>query len=470
MAKEFSLAYGGVTLGGSSSDYHIDGVFTYDESGVEGGKFVGRVGCDVVVVTSPQYAEAGFASACLALETAFSKPRQDMVLTLGSTTLKSWSHSSNTGFNARPRIEKIGNPEDTGRSRRYRVSVEVDLPADLTGQSGRRDSHIEVNYDASRIRTVTISGRYTALGGNSARAQYESASPAYFTSVISGLTGGGTFEIVEETVTNDDANKLAEFRIVYREIIYGQTSAGLDSTTIVRHTVIFSKVQPSADSSMKTVKALAKVVATYSAHVNKTVSTDLLSLWDNTLKPYVVSQFNTIFLPSVSGVSSNAPSIDKTNNTISCSLEFTALFQGDDYVASEITEEIREQPGFLFTGSYGGNPVGLHVDMAWHTVLRITNRHDILRGSMSAFDSGALRPPSSVPAPSGNWYLIDFDVKSRQIYVGIPGDPQIPLTEFFYTMMERYAEKPRVAGGAITPSGKAINAPGGAAPVTTPNR
>ena len=468
MAKEYSLAYGGVTLGGASADYHIDGPFTYDEAGADGGKLLGHISCEVIVVASPQYGEAGFAAACAALEAAFTKPRQDMVLTLGSTTLKTWSHSSNTGFNARPRIEKIGSPEDTGRSRRYRVSVEVDLPADLAGQSGRRESSIEINYDPSRIRTITISGKYTALGASSARAQYESASPTYFTSVISGLTGGGTFEIIDETVTNDDANKTADFKIVYRELIYNQTSSALDSTTIVKHTVTFAKIQPSADSSMKTVKALSKVVATYSAHVNKTVSTDLLELWNNTLKGYVVAQFNSIFLPSVSGISSNSPTIDKTNNTISCTLEFTALFQGDDYVASEITEEMREQPGFLFTGSYGGNPVGMHVDVAWHTILRITNRHDILRGSTSAFDNAAITPPSSTPGPDGNWYLIDFNVKSRKIYVGIPGDPQIPLTEYNYTIVERYVEKPK--GAAVTTPGDTAGKPGGAVPVTTPNR
>lgn len=467
--KEISVSYAGVTLGGSSGDYHIDGPYTFDESGVEGGKMVGRFSCEVVVVNSAQYTAATFAAACSALEVAFSKPRQDLTVSLGASTLVSWSHGSNTGFCARPSIAKIGAPEDTGRSRRYRVTVEVDLPADLTGQNGRRDSRVEITYDSSRIRTVTISGRYTALGSNSARAQYESASPAYFSSVISGLTGGGTFEIIEEQVNNDDANKHAEFKVTYREIIYAQTSGATDSTTIVRHTVTFARVQPSVEAATKDVRALSTVIATYQAHVDKTVSTDLATIWSGTLRSYVMSQFDTIFNPSLKCVKSENVSIDKTNNTINCSLEFLAIIgSGGDMIDATFVEELQESPGFVFTGSYAGNPVGLHVDVAWHEIFKVTSARYVQRGEHSATDNPFLKPPSTVPGPIGNWYLVNATQSSRIFNLGIPGDPQMTFTEYNYRVTYRYAEKPKGAGAVTTPTTPTT---GGTKPppVTTPS-
>lgn len=466
MAKEYAISYAGVTLGGSSSDYHIDGAYTFEQTGVEGGKMIGRVSCEVVIAKSPAYSEAQFATAVDALEVAFSKPRQDLTVVLGSATLISWSHSSNTGFNARPRCEKIGSPEDTARSRRYRVSVEVDLPADLSGQNGRRDSRVEVHYDPSRIRTVTITGHYTALSGSSARAQYESASPAYFSSIISGLTGGGTFEIIEEQVNNDDANKLAEFRIVYREIIYNQTSGGADSTTIVRHTVTFAKVQPSTETYMKNNRALATIVATYAAHVNKTVSTDLENLWSGTLRNYVIAQFDSIFNATAKGIRTENLSIDKTNNTINCSLEFVAVMRNsDDFLEVSITEAFDETTGFVFTGSYAGNPVGMHVDVGWHTILRITDRRDLVRGKKDVAQT--IRPASSVPSASGNWYQVSAKSSGRSFYLGIPGDPQIQVTEFRYLLVDQYVEKPKAA--AVTTPGEPAPTPSKPPPVTTPS-
>jgi hypothetical protein len=262
VTRELSITYAGFVVGGVQGTRLLTDKYrqtrTYERS---------NISFEVVV---NETTEVLFAAECAAFEAAFRVPRGALTVTQGAVNLIAVTHTGNTGFNASPSVSKVGDDWDTGRSRRYAVSIDFTEPADLSGQSGRRTSTVEQSYDASRKRTVTISGTYTALGGNSARAQYEASAPTYFAAVLSALTG--TFEKTFERADNDDANK----------------ERVLDDPAIVqpRITIHFERSSP-GDSPAGNVKRLATIVSSFECSVDRSVTTDLKSLYEDTIKPYI---------------------------------------------------------------------------------------------------------------------------------------------------------------------------------------
>ena len=72
---------------------------------------------------------AAFSASVLAVEAAFRIPHQAFTITQGGQTLVSALHATSTGFDAAPEIVKQEDVGDTGRSRRYTVTIEWGLPA-----------------------------------------------------------------------------------------------------------------------------------------------------------------------------------------------------------------------------------------------------------------------------------------------------------------------------------------------------
>ena len=101
--------------------------------------------------------EANFFSATEDIERAFRIPRQRLIIRQGSETLRDLNPLQNSGYNSLPRIVKVGGEFDTGRSRMYTVSVDFELPADLQGQDGRRESTTTITFDAGVGDPLTYS-------------------------------------------------------------------------------------------------------------------------------------------------------------------------------------------------------------------------------------------------------------------------------------------------------------------------
>src|SRR5574338_17130 len=126
MARELSIIYGGLTVGGASTVYKLDGTPTmrmsrdYRRTTVE---------AEVTVVT-PDGAEGTFATNVAALEAALRTPRARLQVKLGSSTLLDLDPATGTGYNADPSASKPGGAPgtvpDTGRSRKYHLSVTVE--------------------------------------------------------------------------------------------------------------------------------------------------------------------------------------------------------------------------------------------------------------------------------------------------------------------------------------------------------
>ena len=199
-------------------------------------------------------------------------PRATLQVILGSTTMWDYNATNNTGFNARPNISKPGSKHDTGRSRRYTISVEVDLPADLAGQNGRVMSSVNLTEtDCRRLRLI-VSGSYTALNSNTARGQYLASIDTYCSSLISGFGGTESTDIKAEA---DDANKPPTSPGHTRRFTTSHPDA--DNTWIRRQSININVLQegPGDSKPGSFAHRLATVTADYEAAIDSTLTQDL---------------------------------------------------------------------------------------------------------------------------------------------------------------------------------------------------
>lgn len=377
VSRTFSLTYAGVTVGGSSDYYllHGDPPFrirkSYDRLTVEA----------YVVCRSTTVAD--FTTRADALEVAFRTPAGDLSYTFGSSTT-SWSHSSNTGMSAKPEIEKVGDAGfDSDRSRLYKVSVTVVLPADNGAYAGLREGEIAVSTEANGRRTATLSGTVTALSSNSASAQYAVAVAAMVTAVTSALSA--TMEAVEpSSYTYDDRNKVARFTHTLREIIFDQSAGGTNHSSIKNQQLTVERGEEYPGDHDGNAPP-ARVTVTYSCDVDKSVTTDLETLFSGTIKPWIVTQARNVADAGSLAMTEIRPSYDRANNRISASVVMLAVLAST--WGRRVTSETEEETGVRLVPVHNGNPSARKKYETW-TTRRLTIRESIVRLSASSSSAG----------------------------------------------------------------------------------
>ncbi|HYE91759.1 MAG TPA: hypothetical protein VEA38_12095, partial [Terriglobales bacterium] len=224
-ARELSITYGGVTLGGADTNNLLYDTYRLSADS-ETLEFSARVMCRAATA-------AAFATACAALEAAFMTVNGTLVVTLGGSTFTSVSHSANTGFLARPYFRKIGGAQDSGRARLYEVGVKAQRPASAT--NGLRIGSFEVTQDTFLKRSYKISGTFTALSSNGARAQYLARISTLAASWESTLAGSpGTWLATDHQYQADDQDKIVTFS--YAAIENGLRDATYEVTTLANGT------------------------------------------------------------------------------------------------------------------------------------------------------------------------------------------------------------------------------------------
>ena len=316
VARELSITYAGVTVGGASDVYLLDGKYTESES-------YDRSTYSFTVVVNGA-TEAAFAANCLALEAAYRTPRGAFSILLGAATLKSLSHAGNTGYNATPAIAKQGDKVDTGRSRKYACSVEVERPADLAGQSGRRASTIQLTTEPGRRRTLALSGAYTALGGNSAREQHDASVGAWSTAILAAF--GGTWEMQEHEETDlDDAGKNLGFRRSYVEIAIADGDPG-PAVTGALLTIIRDKPSP-GDSPERQTQRLMTFRADFTGYVriratDEGAATTPEREWSARIRPWIVRRVRIAWAPAGLAVISETFSGNPLTGQVNASMVF----------------------------------------------------------------------------------------------------------------------------------------------------
>lgn len=447
ITREIQIAYGSYVLGGDTGR-HTDGPLRIERDFERGS-------VEFTVVVGGDTADA-LADECAAIEAAFRIPYQDLTVAYGGYLLVRASQDSNTGFDARPSITKVGDPGDSGRRRFYRVRVEYGLPADNVENSGLRKRTVEVSYSPSRRATVTIRGEYTAVETNDARAEYAARIASLATAIMSSLSIS-TYELVSEVAGPSSTNeKTLEFERIYREIVQGQgsDSATNDSAVVEQSIVIARRIDAPGDTGAN-VKRLRTLDVRYSASIDKTVSTDLEGKWTS-LRSWVVTKVQTFAGGSV-GVVSERLSLDYDENRIT--VEMVVLAQvGSEKLEYRLTVQDVHQTGTRLVPAWDGNRFSRYLFQGPSTYLRrisTVTRYAGTRGVGDAYAEAValIQDHSAVPqvddAQGAKWDHRDTRVDARQLRLG--DTEAIDVTDVTAdTVLELYVP---VNLPAITPSG-----------------
>lgn len=438
MTRILKVTYAGVVLGKDqvSTSYILTGKYRLKES-------YGSVEfeCEVLVSNNTR---ATFLTDEAALVAAWSTPDQALEIVLGTTARHSYDPSTNTGFLARPVAHKPGSALDTANSALYRLSVVLQLPADLAGRSGRKDASIEITAAASGRRTVVLSGTYTALTSNSASAQYAAAVGTWATSVLP----VGTFELVDprSALRYDDQNKVATFRLVYKEVLSNQAVGTLDHPSIVDPKLIVRKQRVSGDQAKDLpATSLVNLVGEFSCAVDKDQTQDLKTLWEATIQPRVLQAIRDLSGVAALALVDEQADMDPMNNYVLVRL----LCQGDpgaQIYQSRIEEEEDRDLGVVLYPVLSGKPFDRDIyDGPQEWVLKIVRT-----------TVGKPGVTDNLPAPTRSGYVEVRELrKQRKFPIGIPGY-QLDMEAITMTFIFVRADGPRTPtgdfGGGRTPT------------------
>ena len=387
----WEIVYGsgsGATVG-SGGTYFITGPITvrhdYDEFEVE---------ANVVIIGAD---EAALETAVQDLQAAWRKPDQAITVNLNSSAVYTFDPSTNSGFNTRASAQKVGDSIDTENSALYRVTATAQLPADLTGRNGRRDSTVRVEYTASGQALVTISGVYTALSSNGANAQYAASIASYASSVMTGLSISNT-ELISEETEQDDQDKVLRFERVYREILFAQDSAATDNSSIVADSVRVEVLTPAPGDTDPSATRLRDVIVSYAAAVDKAVSIDLEGLWTDTLKAYLVDYAVARAGGGQAALIEEAPSYDPSANTLAATMRLKVVAGGELLEHTQITRSTRDF-GIILTPVWDDDPFSRDLDYGPVSWLRTTTTDELRLGTASEISS------DSPVAPQGEGWI-----------------------------------------------------------------
>lgn len=386
VTREYTLVYGSLTIGGST-DYLIPGRIRFTK-----GYETSTVSFQVLVQST---SDSTFKTNCATVEAAFRLPRQAFSFTMNSQTHLSFVHAAgstgNTGFNAAPTITKSGDARtDTGNSRLYDVSITFQMPADLSGQSGRQSGNVVVDYDPSRRIVITITGRYTALASNNAKAQYDAAIGSYSSAVLSAYGSGLTFDLVREDINPDESDKTCDFTRVYQQVLYASASGGLSHSSIRSSTIRYARQRPApGDSPGKTARRLETIAATIDCSVDNTVTTDIWSLYDTSIRPYLISQAQSKFSPSSTAIVDETRDFDPTSNRLTATLTFQMVIGGGGTIAYTQEVAVENTMPVTLQDVHSGSDFGKYKFSAVGRRVRTTTEIERRFGLFSVNDSGS---------------------------------------------------------------------------------
>ena len=458
VSRELKITYGSMVVGGTT-DYLIWGPwkltpYSYGSVSVE----------FMVLVTSTT--ESGFAAARAAVENAFRTPRQRLKIELGSSTLRDFDPSTNSGFDAEAEIRDDGPPESTGRSRLYKVRISVKLPADLTGQNGLSESEIELEYSPSGVRTLTVSGTYTATTAPlEARANYEAHFATYVAGKVSGELGGGTFELVRKQATTGDTNKVCRFRHTYEEVIFAQSVGALDDATLTQPSLNINRREvttPSATSEDLPAEAKAggsqekepeitpsefMVDISYDVNVDKSV-TNLYGKWTDTIKPFLLSVLSTYVLGGTSILESVDPGFDPVRNRISARIS-ARVYRGGNLLKFTIRTTDDLDTGTAIIETHGSDPFSAYTYSGKAKLIRTIRRSSLVIGEAS--DPKLTSFFKGRSTPSAGWILLRRTPEREPKFIGLFGGYK-DVYQLDETLVMRWVVAPGSSSGTGTRS------------------
>ncbi len=468
-SNPFSITFAGTAVGGST-DYQLLGPYVIEKS-YDDFRLVFEL-----LITGTSY--ANLQALADTVETTFRKRLthgETLVISLSGST---WTYTVGTNIlKVVSQVTKAGNSEtDQGFSRAYTISITGQLPADAT--AGLRDLEVLVDYAATRQRTVTMRGVYTANSGTNAmtlyRNNFDTEATAYLTAIAAG--GQVTWELVDENFTIDREKNnttpnphICTFTRQYIELIFEQVGATLDDPAIRDHRVTFTNLSQYPADSKANIKRLQRVVASYDCAVDITQSKDLPAIYRSKVRDHLRQTFQTNFNPVVFAMEEERVSFDETSNRISVSTQFVFQPSGAEALV-EVAQSVafREARTIDYTPVHQNDELAYEADLGWATLERVWNRTAIVIGTESPKlriterprfgDAGpidSMGGQTSVDQRSGTgvtegWNVVSSTSQVTPQWIGNPsdGNTQIQMAVLTENVVERYHRRP--SGGPTT--------------------
>ena len=461
----FEITYNGVSVGGSSDSYQLDGPYIIDKS-----YRVFRLVFNVLVVAT---SSTSLRSLSDTLETKFRERDKDLTIDTGSTV---WTWTSGTDyFNVVSSIAKSGDSEtDRGFSRAYTVVIEAELPSDAAGDGGLLEIRTNVSFEAGRQKLVTVEGSYTATSdGNTSEDNYLANADGKITSILSAVDGAATWELVAEDYDFDRLTANTNFHRQYQQLLFDQSRGTLDDASIRDHRVIFTDLSQHPADSRAGIQRLRRVVGSYECSIDIEQTTDIYAVFDSKVRPHVLETFQANFNPSVFCIEDRRISYDETTKRLSASLQFLYQKTGGEAVV-EVTQSVayREERSIDYTPVHSNSgEATFWADPGWATIERIWTRTVVVVGDETPqrrigvapryneagdFDPvGGLRIQGGRQVNTFGWNIISNTSQVQEQWIGDPtSEDQIKLTALTETVVERYNDQPgrgTGTGGPITP-------------------
>lgn len=440
VTREMTITYAGLTVGGTDASNLLDGKYTlthaYDKV---------TLGFSAVVIGSTA---AAFTAAVTAFEAAFRKPDQDCVVTLGSETLHSFGHAANTGFSARPSATKSGGDADSGRSRRYTVTIEFGRPANLSGRAGRRDSTVTLEVDANGRRVLTIEGTYTALDALGARAQYDAQATTYCAAVATAVCPTANLALIRKVSKTDDQDKICDWTHYYEELMPGGESSGVEKMNCV----ISRDIEAPGDTfgvPDRAAKRLHTIRATISGQGPADPSA--ITTWTQTTRNWIIGRIRAYYAPGFLALISDTVEPDVKSGDISGTLIFLAATDAAPLIEYRRTVDIADDTGRAVVPVHD-EEFSAYVFRGPRAVLRTTTEVERWFGDVRTVTLPAYRPISPDPSliPAEGWCLIGRPaVSETPLEIGT-GGYTFRVVERTTTTVERWIKQP-TPGVIFTP-------------------
>ena len=407
VTRDLAITYGALVCGGSTNRL-IDGYLKIDKSFT-----TASLSFDLIITAA---SDSLFATEIALVEAAFREPFQDLLVEQGSSALLELKPSNNTGLNTMPSISKSGDPRDTGRSRKYSIRIDCELPADNAPTVGLRESSVNVSFTPSRKRRVTISGVVTAQSADDARAKYEAIIDTYTAAVLAAL--GGTYELGEEpTTTNDYEDKTISFTQIFDEIIYSEAGSASD-VRIVRQVVVISRGQTGPGDSASYAKRLVNLSCTYEAWIDKDETQDLPKVWDS-IKAWVYTQIQNTFATGVIAVMDSSPRYDFTENRITVSISALGT-SGSPYIEYRSTTQISDVFGVILVPAWDGDPLAKYAYQGPATRRRTSTAVlRVLAGTVSGSSLRRASPRGTIQVGTGGKIGLDTGAFAGMVGGGV---------------------------------------------------
>jgi hypothetical protein len=442
VARELAITYGGLTVGGAQTKMVIHDRFQHSR---DSEALTAHIAFDLLITGTTT---ADFVQRCQLVETAFSQPYKACVGSVGSTLM--FAYSDAPVDLCYPKIEKSGEEIDTGRSRLYKVSIDVQRKSRDVSTAGLHEFSVDISEIASQRRTLTIGGAFTAASGSGARAAYEAAIDTLASSIISDI--GGTFErISTERADRDITDHKCEFSVVYRELIFNQLGGSPDNAAVIEQSVVIRRERFGADDSDRLpsiggggggtsgspgasdVRRMERLNVTYNAWVQK--DTDPHSLWPEPLRTFLSARINEI-KEEGDGMAIIEESHDVSPDDNRLSARMVVMIAVSDVIERRTSVHDNDADDQRLVKIWDGKRFSRHVYDVPTDLTRTVTERSLMNGDYSLTQArsrarelrGSLQGDAGTRDPGGQWTRGVMDVTVTPLRRGLHTDG-VSITE-----------------------------------------